>query len=315
MDIGNSFIKQHDKYNSNFVLSFENTECLRGIAILLVIIQHISGGFGTNLLTPCGGTGVAIFLFISGFGLNESYKINGLKGFWIKKILRVFLPYFILEFIFFVIYTIDIKSFLLDISGINTSYWYVGFILKWYVIYYFSIKFMPKYSSLILLFFGIIMIFMLPGIQAEQSFSFLCGVIASNNIQILKKKSLKTIFQIAIISLLIGCIFLYLKQMPLIRKFDGSYLFNIVQCFIKLPFAFFFIFIFPVISILRRNRVLFFSGMISYELYLIHMELLKYSNNSILNILVLLLISYLVSYIFHRINIVNAKIFTSLINL
>ena len=59
-------IRQKETNISCFVLSFENTNCLRGIAILLIITQHISGKFGTNLFTPLGGTGVAIFLFLSG---------------------------------------------------------------------------------------------------------------------------------------------------------------------------------------------------------------------------------------------------------
>ena len=53
---------ENDKY-----LSLDTSTILRGIAILLVIFQHFGGSFGTNLLTPLGGTGVAIFLVLSGF--------------------------------------------------------------------------------------------------------------------------------------------------------------------------------------------------------------------------------------------------------
>lgn len=68
----------NEKEKINKILSFNTSTILRGIAILLVILQHLGGSFGTNLLTPLGGTGVAIFLVLSGFGLNESFKKKGL---------------------------------------------------------------------------------------------------------------------------------------------------------------------------------------------------------------------------------------------
>lgn len=78
---------ENDKY-----LSLDTSTILRGIAILLVIFQHFGGSFGTNLLTPLGGTGVAIFLVLSGFGLNESFKKKGLDYYWRNRTIRVFIP-------------------------------------------------------------------------------------------------------------------------------------------------------------------------------------------------------------------------------
>lgn len=60
--------------NGNTLFNRNFTDSLRGIAILLVITSHIAGAIGTNLCTPLGGIGVALFLFLSGYGLNESYK-------------------------------------------------------------------------------------------------------------------------------------------------------------------------------------------------------------------------------------------------
>lgn len=53
-------------------LDFGYTDTLRGLAILLVLVCHVSSTMGTVLFTPLGGTGVALFLFLSGYGLNES---------------------------------------------------------------------------------------------------------------------------------------------------------------------------------------------------------------------------------------------------
>ena len=78
--------------NGNTLFNRNFTDSLRGIAILL----DIAGAIGTNLCTPLGGIGVALFLFLSGYGLNESYKAHVLKLFWIKRITKVLLPYFII---------------------------------------------------------------------------------------------------------------------------------------------------------------------------------------------------------------------------
>ena len=45
-----------------------------GVAALIIMMQHVGGCFGTNVFTPLGGTGVAMFLIASGYGLNESNK-------------------------------------------------------------------------------------------------------------------------------------------------------------------------------------------------------------------------------------------------
>lgn len=71
--------------NSCFLEKYYTNE-LRGIAILLVIVHHVGLRLGDNVFTPLGGIGVALFLIISGYGLNESFKKNGNKSFWQKKL-------------------------------------------------------------------------------------------------------------------------------------------------------------------------------------------------------------------------------------
>jgi len=41
--------KSNSKKENNSILSFDTSTILRGIAILLVIFQHVGGSFGTNL--------------------------------------------------------------------------------------------------------------------------------------------------------------------------------------------------------------------------------------------------------------------------
>ena len=77
----------------NRVTSRPNTNVYRGWAMLIIMICHVTGEWLFKPFTPLGGIGVAMFLFLSGFGLSESYKKNGLNKFGQKKLLRLVLPY------------------------------------------------------------------------------------------------------------------------------------------------------------------------------------------------------------------------------
>lgn len=59
------------------LLDFDFTNAVRGIAMLLIVIGHISGTMGTVVFSPIACVGVSLFLFVSGYGLNESYKNGG----------------------------------------------------------------------------------------------------------------------------------------------------------------------------------------------------------------------------------------------
>lgn len=60
--------------NSNLEYSFmtiPHTTACRAIAATGIIISHIAGN---RIFTPLDGIGVSIFLMLSGYGVNESYK-------------------------------------------------------------------------------------------------------------------------------------------------------------------------------------------------------------------------------------------------
>jgi peptidoglycan/LPS O-acetylase OafA/YrhL len=90
-----SFFFQGKKEKEVVFMSVDYTNFLRGIAILLIILMHTSCAMGLRYFTPLGGIGVALFLILSGYGLAESYKKNGITHFWKKKILRIWVPYFL----------------------------------------------------------------------------------------------------------------------------------------------------------------------------------------------------------------------------
>lgn len=55
-------------------MAVKHTNICRAVAAIIIILQHVAGSFGLRYFTPLGGIGVAMFLILSGYGLNESYK-------------------------------------------------------------------------------------------------------------------------------------------------------------------------------------------------------------------------------------------------
>lgn len=66
--------------NINF-LDKDSTDMMKGMAILCVVLCHYMGTFGQGItvFTPLGGIGVAIFLILSAYGLNESWNQGGVR--------------------------------------------------------------------------------------------------------------------------------------------------------------------------------------------------------------------------------------------
>ena len=113
---------------------------LKGIAIFLVLLCHFAGFYsrgGIRLFTPAGGIGVAIFLILSGYGLNESWKRNHGKGWWRKRLLKVFLPYAIIQWGGYWLWRpFDFWGFLKDVTCICPLYvhgWYMHHLMICYV--------------------------------------------------------------------------------------------------------------------------------------------------------------------------------------
>jgi peptidoglycan/LPS O-acetylase OafA/YrhL len=284
------------------ILCIEQTQYLKGIAILLIILCHTIGqAKETTIATPLGGIGVAIFLFMSGYGLQESYKKNKLSGFWRKKILRIFVPYTIFITIKCIILAdFDFKKYLLDIFFIHTSYWYIGYLIKCYIVFYISSLFNEKHKLLVLALGSMLSLFLLPEIEAEQSFSFIMGVIASIKIKEIRSLSKKGLYIIAVTSIIIGVTALAIKQFTVVRQ--NEFIYFLCQLLVKLPIAIGIIFL--VGKLLPKNSFAILCGTYSLELYLIHMQTLKIIQYNTIQSYIVLLLTFIVttalfSYIFN----------------
>lgn len=256
----------------------ENTNYARGFSILMILVCHIAAVVLptsiARLMTPLGGIGVAVFLVISGYGNNESYLKHGTEFFWKKKLLNVVVPYIVA----FAVYQALIGLFR-DFNGLvrafftieSTYYWYIGYQLLWYFALYLAVhKKSMAYKYTVLGVMAVLSFVLFNEIRAEQSFSFIIGVLLSDYKEI--KKHVQNAF-FAISALVLGVTCLALKQLPLVRN-TGGLLMNLVQLFIKLPVAFF-ILIF-VSWLMSRSfmrifkRTLTILGDYSYEIYLAH---------------------------------------------
>ena len=193
------------------VLSLSNTSVYRGYAILIIMLCHIAGCWNFVGFTPFGGIGVAMFLFLSGYGLNESWKKNGLKSFWKKKVLRVIFPYVLFRMIWLMIdgSILDGSAYFSIVNCSHSSFWYIDYLVRCYIAFYISNKLLNgKYKLLLLLLFAIYSFSCLSSLCAEQAFSFLVGVIVSERKRVIDCVPFRKVcfYNIFLLLLGIGCL-------------------------------------------------------------------------------------------------------------
>ena len=280
------------------------TECFRGVAILLIMIQHLAGHW-TNVFTPFGGIGVAMFLLLSRFGLNESCKKNGMGGFLTKKFYRIWLPFF-LFYVFLYLFkeNMDILSFLRNVFSVEQSgyYWYIHYLIRCYIVFWIVNKYVKKYKWWGYFFLVVFSFFATHSLCAEQCLSFPLGVLLSDKKEYLLSLKIKKAIVYLAIFLFLGITCLLIKQLPMVREYFGTYLYFFVELGIKLPLGvsvMLFLWMLPSRYVVGPFVAL--CGLLSYELYLVHMQMLEnvgaYATSALMIILLSLLISYSMHYL------------------
>jgi peptidoglycan/LPS O-acetylase OafA/YrhL len=218
----------------------ENTDIFKGLAIVLIIIHHLALhtlleprklSFFVNLGYVC----VNMFLLWSGYGLSLSVIKKGLEGFFEKRMLTVVLPFIIYQILWAIItpfalnQSIELPKLLNYISGykiIDRDYWFIGYILFWYIVFYVNERFFKttRHKIAVYAIVVILTIIAAPGQFSSTSLvytlSFPTGAILAyfaankfegeyNLIDIWSKKSQKTKLQYSVISLVSG-LFIYI---------------------------------------------------------------------------------------------------------
>ena len=183
-------------------LSILQTNQMKGIAILIIIVHHVALVMGNagylSLFSRLGFPSVAIFLVLSGYGIFLSIEKKGLNNFFSKRVMRVYIPFIlamtckILIFDYFILNKRSrVANSLLNIFlyplSLDMNMWFIVYILFWYCITYviFSVNKLNK-SKIFYFFLTAIVVCILPAPDTWHdnpfSFPFGCWIAANSKI-------------------------------------------------------------------------------------------------------------------------------------
>lgn len=305
------FIKKPEKYQW---MDRNYTTAIKGFYILTVVWAHSGAKLSVGGIQFIAGIGVALFLMCSGYGLEVSYEKNGLKGFWKKRLLGVCLPFWVVELVgLFATGTFTIKTYLLDFCFLKpaTGYgWFMGYIVICYLIFY-AVKILIKdrKMQMVVLFgaFGIWFVVEslffanpdMPFLRARQMLSFPAGVLLAMN----KDKIERTLTKAKNVLILTGggtvcLLFMAITQLNVVKSLPYI-VSNAMALLTCLPIAIGIMTFGKSFSELFENKMLAVTGMISYEIYLVHAFTLGMIKQSIISVFIFAVVTYVLAYILH----------------
>lgn len=307
-------------------LNLENTNALRGICAIEIMLGHIGIATESPFLyinRKAGILIVGIFFFLSGYGLMYSTinKPDYFKNFLCKRIWKILYPTLILYLISLII---DIFCQRFDFSIISLIKclllynfpqkinWYVTEILVLYLLFYFLYRNMqPKHGNIILITACILFIIFANIIDMENPWygSTLCfplGVLFAQNeskvIDILKQKYILITISSLLLTMFGTFLFFFFNTYSFLSDVIGRNVASTSFCILTLTL---------LMKFRIGNKVSLFFGSISYEIFLIH-GLFIYQNyhlNSVLNTSITILLSIGGALVFHKINKLLPQIF------
>ena len=304
-------IKKPEKYQW---MDRNYTTAIKGFSILTVVWAHSGARLSVGGIQFIAGIGVALFLMCSGYGLEISYEKNGLIGFWKKRLLGVCLPFWVVELIgLLATGTFSIKTYLLDFcfSKPATAYgWFMGYIVTCYLLFY-AVKKLVKDSRMqMLALFGVFAIWFvlesaffanpdMPFLRARQMLSFPAGVLLAIN----KDKIERTLTKAKNILILTGggtmcLLFMAITQLNVVKSLPYI-VSNAMALLTCLPIAIGIMTFGKSFSELFENKMLAVTGMISYEIYLVHAFTLGMIKQSIISVFIFAVVTYVLAYILH----------------
>ncbi len=300
------------------------TTVIKGFSILTVVWAHTGAKLGMGGIQFIAGIGVALFLICSGYGLEVSYHKNGLKHFWKKRFLKVCIPFWIVELMTTVIkQNFVFSDFVLNIVFFK-SLWFLRYIVICYIIFYIVskivniLKFKNNEEIYFLLFifalwFVIESLFFanpdMPFLEARQMLSFPLGVIIAKYkdkiVNIIHKLSYTQNIFIVFGVGVIGIVFMVVTQLNVIKS-QPYIISNALSLLTVLPLAIVILLIGILITRLFRNLFLYECGLVSYEIYLIHIYTLSVVSKSVLSLMFFIIITICLAILLHLImNITN----------
>lgn len=297
----------HDKRSATAavtLLSREHTNCARGVSALLILVFHLLIAWDCpRIVNLPGSVSVAAFLILSGYGINESFKKSGLKGYWRKKLSRIVLPFWL-----FVLVLLPFREdygcreLLLEMAFIDSSFWFVPYLMWCYVLYWVLQRFFSRHFVVLFALVAVVAMNLLYQMAAEQSFSFFAGVVISRHIDWLRHLSKRSLLTIAVVAFLLGFAFLLLKEIPAVHAYKGTIPYNYVLLPIKLSLGLVLTLVPVLLPFLVRSRLLYWCGISSLEVYLVHMAVVNSVAMTWQSVLLFVLFTVVCTYIYYQIN-------------
>ena len=267
------FGRNSQNEGNNHLLSFGNTTVMRGIAILMVVVHHLSLWFGTNVLTSWGGGGVAIFMILSGYGLTMSYQKSGVKRFLWKRFVGIFIPWLVVILISMQPWTLyNQEWFWKYLFFIDHGPWYMQYLFVWYILFFVAhcMRWTYRIRWYIIGISALLMFLYWGPLQQEQSLCFPLGMWIGEHYERVKKIDKRIYLRLSAVAAIVAIFALGAKQIPYIRSDISSWIFITLQVILKTSMAIAVIAAVPFIIKIKASRFLLFTGVISYEMYLIH---------------------------------------------
>lgn len=285
------------KLNWNLLSKYRNE--LYGISILMVmalhycrdwVFQHVNMEmpFVINVLGMITNIGVPIFLILSGMGLYFSFvKNSNIKDFYSKRMTRIFIPYIIIYPVFWVLRDLVIEKsilkFFLDFTTLSLwlngteTVWYFAFIIVMYAIYplVYKVITIESQTKKNIIFFTLLLISFLFPIWLHNVnpnyYNFIEIAITRIPIFLIGCYVAKYIYEKKSINfLIIGAVLLSCAIFYTLDSYYGEmysrYFFSMVSILCCIIFALMLNFI----KSANVNKILFFLGTLSLELYFTH---------------------------------------------
>lgn len=257
--------------------SKEVSKGLKGILALIIVGSHlhyVTNFYLFDLLNKVATTSVALFLFISGYGLSVSYLRSPnlfLDTFFVKRFWKVLKPMLIATLFYLLLFYLDygvwkqniIKNLVFKGYTPLPNSWFIFALLYYYTCFYVALRMAGKRPIVLVL---TIFALAIPYLVYTIGFSF------------------GREWWVTILSFPTGVLYAFYRDQlfPIIRRpivmvlftlIVGVIVYSKVELLLLLTYVFIPLVVVALLSYIRLpfgNYVLQFFGMISYEIYLLH---------------------------------------------
>ena len=260
------------------ILTRDKSLAVRGICALGIFVFHILIGVDISpIFNLWGGMFVAVFLVLSGYGINESFHRHGLQSYWAKRFDKVILPTIVFASGFCLLYPeSNFETWCKDVLYQMPTYWFVFHIVKCYAAYWLARRFFGRYWVWMLLVCAVVCLnYRACGfhLESEQAFSFLFGVLLSEHKGRFNQVEKKKMWGGMVVLFLIGLFFYCLKALPAVHVYIGTVAYNYLLCPFRLSWGIAATFLLAFLPV-EKSMVLGVCGKRSLDIYIAHIPLL-----------------------------------------